>query len=664
MTSLKNAMAWDVTVYGREYDLDIFMIVAVESFNMGAMENKGLNIFNTSCVLARSDTTTDMGYQRVEGVVAHEYFHNWSGNRVTCRDWFQLSLKEGFTVFRDQQFSADMGSATVCRIGDAAFLRSVQFPEDAGPMAHPIRPESYIEINNFYTTTVYEKGAEVVRMIHTLLGPELFRKGTDLYFDRHDGQAVTTDDFIKAMEDAAGVDLKQFRNWYRQAGTPLLKVNGEYDQDAQKYTLTVNQSCAATPEQEQKEPFHLPFSVGLLDPTGKDMALAIDESQVSSLIQDGSHNTAVLNLNHSEQQFVFTQVEEPPVPSLLRGFSAPVKLEYDYSRDDLMFLMSHDSDGFSRWEAGQRLAVDVIQEVVEQIQTDTAVSVDERLVKACEAIVDQAIDHHQDGKIDKEMVANMLVMPGEAYLAELCEVADVEAIHEARKQVRLAIATNLKGSLLSAYKLNLSDKPYRPTGDDIAQRALKNICLAYLMLPENNEMVSLCQNQFDHSNNMTDVDAALRALVNSADEKALEPKEKALTEFYNKWVHEPLVVDQWFSIQAVCPLPGTLEKVQALLDHEAFDIKVPNRVRALVSAFTQNIINFHQGTGDGYRFLADQVIRLDPINSQVAARILNPLSRWRKYDEKRQGLMRGELERILSVDNLSKDVYEISSKSV
>lgn len=665
MASLKHAMDWDERIYGREYDLDIFMVVAVESFNMGAMENKGLNIFNTSCVLARSDTTTDRGYQRVEGVVAHEYFHNWSGNRVTCRDWFQLSLKEGFTVFRDQQFSADMGSATVCRVGDVALLRAAQFPEDAGPMAHPIRPDSYIEINNFYTTTVYEKGAEVVRMIHTLLGPQRFRQGTDLYFERHDGQAVTTDDFVKAMEDANGVDLRQFRNWYSQAGTPVLNVSSEYDQDAQSYTLKVKQSCHATPGQEQKEPFHLPFSVGLLDSAGKDIALHTDDARVSSLSHDSSHCTAVLNLTGEEQQFVFSKVKEPPVPSLLRGFSAPVKLEYDYSRDELMFLMSYDSDGFNRWEAGQRLAVDVIQEVVGQIQTGEPVSVDGRLIKALEAIVDQSIDHHQDGKVDKEMIAAMLVMPAEAYLAELSEIADVEAIHSAREKVRLAVATNLKGSLLSVYKLNMSDNPYRPTGHDIAQRALKNICLSYLMLPDNSEMVSLCQSQYATANNMTDVDAALRALVNSPDTKALEPKEKALTEFYNKWLNEPLVVDQWFTIQAVCPLPGTLEKVMALLSHEAYDIKVPNRVRALVAAFAgQNVINFHHRTGDGYRFLADQVIRMDSLNPQLAARILNPLSRWRKYDEQRQRLMRGELERILSVDDLSKDVYEIASKSV
>jgi|TARA_Y100000310_G_scaffold209942_1_gene210559 aminopeptidase N len=664
MTSLKKAMAWDEQVYGREYDLDIFMVVAVESFNMGAMENKGLNIFNTSCVLARADTTTDRAYQRVERVVAHEYFHNWSGNRVTCRDWFQLSLKEGFTVFRDQQFSADMGSATVCRLGDVALLRSAQFPEDAGPMAHPIRPDSYIEINNFYTTTVYEKGAEVVRMIHTLLGADRFRRGTDLYFERHDGQAVTTDDFVTAMEDANEVDLRQFRNWYSQAGTPLLRASGEYDQDAQTYTLNVSQSCQSTPGQEHKDPFHMPFSVGLLDSEGKDLDLQIDDAQVSGMTRDDSHCTAVLPLTQPEQQFTFTDVNAPPVPSLLRSFSAPVKLEYEYSRDELMFLMSHDSDGFNRWEAGQRLAVDVIQEVIGQIQSGQSLSVDGRLIKACESIVDQSIDHHQDGTIDKAMIADMLVMPGEAYLAELSEVADVEAIHAAREQVRLAIATNLKGSLLSVYKLNLSDEPYQPTSEDIARRALKNICLSYLMLPEDGEMVNLCQSQFESANNMTDVDAALRALVNAADANAFEPREKALTEFYNKWVHEPLVIDQWFTVQAVCRLPGTLEKVTALLGHEAYDDKVPNRVRALVAAFAQNVVNFHHSSGDGYRFLADQVIQLDSSNPLLAARILGPLSRWRKYDEERQRLMRGELERILSADDLSKDVYEIASKSV
>lgn len=670
MTALKNAMTWDEQVYGREYDLDIFMIVAVESFNMGAMENKGLNIFNTSCVLARTDTTTDPGYQRVEAVVAHEYFHNWSGNRVTCRDWFQLSLKEGFTVFRDQQFSADMGSATVCRLADVAFLRSAQFPEDAGPMAHPIRPDSYIEINNFYTTTVYEKGAEVVRMIHTLLGAERFRQGTDLYFDRHDGHAVTTDDFVTAMEDANGIDLHQFRNWYRQAGTPLLKVSGEYDQDAHSYTLKVSQSCQPTPGQKHKDPFHLPFSVGLLDEAGNDMALCTDATHLSSMSQDDNHCSAILNLTKSEQEFVFTDVKAPPVPSLLRNFSAPVKLEYDYSRDELMFLMSHDSDGFNRWEAGQRLAVDVIQEVIGQIQSAQPVGVEgvesvaAGLIEACQVILDQSIDHHRDGEFDQAMIAAMLAMPAEAYLAELSEVADVDAIRTAREQVRLAIATNLKGSLLSVYKLNSSDKPYRPARVDIARRALKNVCLSYLMLPETSEMVNLCQSQFDRSNNMTDVDAALRALVNATDERALEPKEQALTEFYNKWMHEPLVVDQWFSIQAACPLPGALARVTALLSHEAYDSKVPNRVRSLVAVFaSQNIVNFHHGSGDGYRFLADQVIQLDPNNPLLAARILQPLSRWRKYDEQRQQMMRSELERILSVADLSKDVYEIAWKS-
>jgi aminopeptidase N len=660
MDSLKHSMAWDERVYGREYDLDIFMIVAVDSFNMGAMENKGLNIFNTSCVLARPDTTTDKAYQRVEGVVAHEYFHNWSGNRVTCRDWFQLSLKEGFTVFRDQGFSADMGSPTVCRVENVWLLRDAQFPEDAGPMAHPIRPESYIEINNFYTTTVYEKGAEVVRMIHTLLGARRFRKGSDLYFDRHDGQAVTTEDFVKAMQDANAVDLTQFQSWYSQAGTPVLTIEGAYDQKEATYELRVSQSCAPSPGQESKQPYYIPLSIGLLDSSGADMAVEIDPVLVSSIDQGDSHFTAVLNVTQPEQVFVFNNVQEEPVPSLLRGFSAPVKLVYDYSRDDLMFLMRHDSDGFNRWEAGQRLAVEIIQDMIVQIQQDITPTVDDRLITSCSAILEQS----REPGVDQEMIANMLIMPSEGYLAELAEIADVYAIHSARELVRSEISTRLRDQLLEIYKKNLSDKPYAATAEDIARRALKNVCLSYLTQTGDAEVIALAVKQFESADNMTDVSTAIRALVDCSAIDALQPKEKALKSFYEKWSHEPLVVDQWFSIQALCTLPGTLDKVESLLTHEAFDIKVPNRLRALVASFTRNLVNFHDSSGRGYKFLADRVIELNSINPILASRILNPLTRWRKYDAARQALMRSELERILAIDDLSKDVFEIASKSV
>ena len=656
MASLKNAMAWDEKVYGREYDLDIFMIVAVESFNMGAMENKGLNIFNTSCVLTRPDTTTDGAYQRVEGVVAHEYFHNWSGNRVTCRDWFQLSLKEGFTVFRDQQFSADMGSATVCRVNDVAILRTAQFPEDAGPMAHAIRPDAYIEINNFYTATVYEKGAEVVRMISTLLGSEKFRRGTDLYFDRHDGQAVTTEDFVKAMEDANEVDLSQFRRWYRQAGTPVLKISSDYDEEASTYTLHVTQSCPATPGQAVKEAFHLPLSVGLLDESGQDLEL-VDTGQ--------AHRTLVLNITREKESFTFENIGSKPVPSLLRGFSAPVKLEYAYTRDELMFLMSHDSDGFNRWEAGQRLAVDVIQEIVQQIQTGAKIVVDDRLLRACENNLNQAIEHDRDGLIDKDMIAHMLVMSQETYLAELAEVADVDAIHQARDAVRGAIATQLKGLLLSVYKLNQDTGQYQTTTEAVARRSLKNMALIYLMQPDDTEMVNLCVKQFEASDNMTDTGAALRALVNSSAGSVQAAQEKALSGFYHRWVDEALVIDQWFSIQAICPLPGTLQRVRDLMAHEAFEMNNPNRMRSLVSTFAfHNNVNFHHRSGEGYAFLADRVIELNAINPQMAASILSPLTRWGKYDEQRQDLMKAQLNRILETQNLSENVFEIASKSV
>ncbi|XOV89428.1 MAG: aminopeptidase N [Pseudomonadota bacterium] len=663
MVSLKHAMKWDEEVYGREYDLDIFMIVAVESFNMGAMENKGLNIFNTSCVLARPDTTTDAGYQRVESVVAHEYFHNWSGNRVTCRDWFQLSLKEGFTVFRDQAFSADMGSPAVCRVNDVALLRAAQFPEDAGPMAHPIRPDSYIEINNFYTATVYEKGAEVVRMCHTLLGPERFRLGSDLYFERHDGQAVTTEDFVSAMEDASGVDLTQFRHWYSQAGTPVLAVTSDFDEEAGTFTLDVTQHCPPTPGQEVKLPFHLPLAVGLVGEDGQDLPLVVEAGDVACVRNEKGEFTTVLNVTRERQQFRFSGLAARPVPSILRHFSAPVKLDYSYSRDDLVFLMSHDSDGFNRWEAGQRLAIDVIQEVIGQQERGEKCVVDPRLVQAFDTILTQAVTHHSDGQIDKAMIADMLVLPSEQYLVELTETADIDAIVAARETVRGEIARALTGVLLSVYKLNRADKPYAAVAADIAQRALRNVTLAYLMAPEDTEMVALCAAQFDASDNMTDTSAALRAMVNASAPDAAAQRERMLTEFYNRWVNEALVIDMWFQIQAGSPRPGAVDRVTALMQHEAYRLTNPNRARALIGPFTANLANFHAQDGSGYRFLAERIIELNLINPQLAARLMSPLTRWRRFDSARQDLMRGELQRILEVPDLSRDVFEIASKS-
>ena len=671
MESLKNSMAWDERIYGREYDLDIFMVVAVDSFNMGAMENKGLNIFNTACILASPDTTTDESYQVVESTVAHEYFHNWSGNRVTCREWFQLSLKEGFTVFRDQQFSEDAGSPVICRIKEVTRLRNSQFPEDAGPMAHPIRPDSYIEIDNFYTPTVYSKGAEVVRMIHRLLGKKRFRQGTDLYFERHDGQAVTTEEFVAAMEDASGVDLQQFRVWYRQAGTPLLKVTGAYDEAAQTFTLTVSQSCPPTPGQIDKALYHLPLAVGLLDADGRDIAFPTDGLDVSGVegADDGAGYTAVLNLTQASQSYVFRNMQSRPTPSLLRGFSAPVTLEYGYTRDELMFLMSHDSDGFNRWEAGQRLAVEVLQEVAGQIECGGDVRVDERLIEAFGMNLRDAVTRHQDETLDKAMVARMLVLPTEAYLVELAELANIDAIHAAMNVVLDEVARQLGDELLSLYQLNQRsagrDEPYRASGPQIARRALKNIALAYLMHPKDTTLISLGVEQFNHANNMTDTRAALVALVGAAAPAARSAKATALKAYYDRWQDDALVVDSWFAIQASCRLPSTLDQVKALLDHEAFDFKTPNRMRALVTSFAfGNLVNFHQKSGGGYEFLADRAIELDPLNPLMAARILDPLIQWRKYDKERQALMKSQLSRILDVVNLSGNVFEKVSKSL
>ena len=532
-------------------------------------------------------------------------------------------------------------------------------------MAHPIRPDSFIEINNFYTATVYEKGAEVVGMIRTLLGRDGFRAGTDLYFDRHDGQAVTTEDFVVAMEDANGIDLSQFRVWYRQAGTPTLQVSGNYNAKAKTFTLTVNQTCPATPGQDKKETYHLPLKVGLLDAAGKDIRFPVMDLDVASLDEAQSYFSAVLNVTQASQKYVFRGVGSAPTPSLLRGFSAPVKLEYDYSRDDLTFLMSHDSDGFNRWEAGQRLALDVIQEIVGQIEAGSTITVDERLTQAFDANLNQAVEGHKDPALDKAMIAHMLVLPAESYLIEMSQVANVDAIHEAREAVRTEIAKKLSGLLLSVYKLNQRDVPYQAEAQQIGERSLKNVALSYLMQPSESEMVSLCVDLYTSANNMTDTSAALRALVGSAAPAAEEPKEKALTDFYNRWSNEALVIDQWFAIQANCQLPGTLERVKALMNHEAFDIKVPNRMLALIAQFAMaNIVNFHQASGAGYAFLADRVVELNAINPQMAARILSPLTRWRKFDTARQELMKDQLQRILDVDDISPDVYEIVTKSL
>ncbi|MBX6692019.1 aminopeptidase N [Pseudomonas sp. USTB-Z] len=652
MVSLKKSMRWDEEVYGREYDLDIFMIVAVNDFNMGAMENKGLNIFNSSCVLARAETATDAAHQRVEGVVAHEYFHNWSGNRVTCRDWFQLSLKEGFTVFRDAEFSADMNSRTVKRIEDVAYLRTHQFAEDAGPMAHPVRPDSFIEISNFYTLTVYEKGAEVVRMVRTLLGTEGFRKGSDLYFERHDGQAVTTDDFIKAMEDANGVDFTQFKRWYSQAGTPRLEVSEAYDAAAQTYSLTFRQSCPQTPDKAEKLPFVIPVELGLLDAAGNDLPLQLAGEEAAQ------GTSRVLSVTEAEQTFTFQGIQAKPLPSLLRGFSAPVKLSFPYDRDQLMFLMQHDSDGFNRWEAGQQLSVQVLQELIGQHQRGEALKLDQRLITALGTVLGNE-------SLDPAMVAEMLSLPGEAYLTEISQVADVDAIHAAREFARQQIAEHLFDALWARYQAHRAvsrSTAYVASAEHFARRSLQNIALSYLMQSGKQQVLDATLEQFEHCDNMTERLTALAVLVNSPFEAE---RAKALAAFAEHFKDNPLVMDQWFSVQAASTLPGGLARVKALMQHPAFTLKNPNKVRALIGAFAgQNLVNFHAADGSGYRFLADLVIELNALNPQIASRQLAPLTRWRKYDDARQALMKGELERILASGELSSDVYEVVSKSL
>ena len=645
MISLKKSMRWDEEVYGREYDLDIFMIVAVDHFNMGAMENKGLNIFNSACVLASPETATDGRFQRVEAIVAHEYFHNWSGNRVTCRDWFQLSLKEGFTVFRDSEFSADMNSRGVKRIEDANVLRTAQFAEDAGPMAHPVRPESFIEISNFYTVTVYEKGAEVVRMVHGLLGAEDFRKGSDLYFERHDGQAVTCEEFVKAMEDASGRDLQQFRRWYSQAGTPVLTVSDEYDEQHKQYRLTVEQSCPATPGQKEKLPFHIPLRIGLLDGEGDDLVL-----------NDAGDTELVLDVTKAQETFIFDSIEERPLPSLLRGFSAPVRVKYNYTRDDLLFLMEYDSDHFNRWDACQRLASGVIDEMVAAMEQGQACAPDERLIQAFGTII-------SDTSIDLAVKAEMLVLPSEAALAEQAIEVYPQFIHQARQQVKQAIA-QAHGQALAALWRSLSvDKPYRPEADDIAERTLKNICLSYLTGLDDKAQLALAEQQYDAASNMTDRFAALSSIVNAGyQERALT--ERVLADFLVRYRHDTNVMDQWLSVQAASPALGTLENVLALMQHEVFDASSPNKLRSVLGGFASNMKQFHGIDGLGYEFLTDQLLDLDKKNPQIAARLMTPLTRWRKFEPGCRERMRKALERIKATPGLSADVYEVVTKSL
>ncbi len=635
MHSLKTSMKWDEDVFGLEYDLDVFNIAAVSDFNMGAMENKGLNVFNTKYVLAKPETATDTDYQGIESVIAHEYFHNWTGNRVTCRDWFQLSLKEGLTVYRDQEFSADQGSRVVKRIGDVRGLRAAQFREDAGPLAHPVQPDHYIAIDNFYTATVYNKGAEVIRMMATIIGRDAFRKGMDLYFARHDNHAVTINDFAQAMQDASGVDLTQFRRWYHQAGTPEVIVSGAHDPATRRYTLTLKQRTPPTPGELTKQPLVIPVVMGLLNDAGHEIT------------------SRTLLLSETEQSFVFNDIAEPPVPSLLRRFSAPAKLS-GMPPAQLQFLAAHDTDPFVRWESGQQYATHLLLDMAAAWRRGETPALDQGLIEAFAATL-------RDADRDQAFAAEALTLPSEAFLADQTGVVDVDAIHAARDIARVAIGAALNAELSTAYDRLTDNGPYRIDGASIGRRALRNTCLAYLTAGGNADGIARAKAQFDAGENMTDVLAAL--LVLSAIDRP--ERRAALDAFHARWRSDDLVLDKWFAIQAMSPLPGTLDAVRTLSRHPDFDLRNPNRMRALIASFASgNQVRFHAASGGGYRFLADTIIALDPNNSQIAARLVPPLGQWRRFDPARQALMKQELQRIHDTPNLSKGTFEMASRSL
>lgn len=645
MQSLKDAMKWDEVVFDLEYDLDRYMIVAVDDFNMGAMENKGLNIFNSKYVLASPETATDQDYMGIEGVIGHEYFHNWTGNRVTCRDWFQLSLKEGLTVFRDQEFSSDMNSRAVKRIEDVRILRQFQFREDSGPMAHPVRPESYMEINNFYTVTIYNKGAELIRMIHTLVGANNFKKGMALYFKRHDGQAVTCEDFVSAMSDVSGISLEQFQRWYAQAGTPQLTVQESWDEVTEEYMLTIEQNTRPTPMQPDKKPLHIPIRTGFLD---------ADSGMVNGNFQRIGEDF-LLELTENKQSFVFNGLKKRPVVSLLRGFSAPVTLQSFYSRDDLTYLMANDPDLFNRWDAAFSLGASIILELAVAFKNNT-------LPLIPESYVNSIRKNLVDSDLDKSLIALALTLPTESYLAQSMHNVDPDSLHRGYQFVKTELARQLYDDFLSVYQQNNTSDDYQITPEEIGKRSLKNCCLSYLLalVKPGDNSCKLCLDQYYQGKNMTDQFAALSAISHHNIPERME----LMKDFEKKWHNEPLVMDKWFSIQALSNGEDTFQCVKGLVDHPSFSIKNPNKVRSLIGAFSSNHFHFHRKGGEGYQFLEDHIVYLDSVNPQIAARLVTPFTTWKRYEDSRQQGMKRVLERILEKQSLSRDVFEIVKKSL
>ncbi|WP_342147160.1 aminopeptidase N [Rickettsiella endosymbiont of Aleochara curtula] len=648
MDSLKKAMHWDEQAYGREYDLDIFMIAVIDDFNMGAMENKGLNIFNAQTILADPNSAADADYSYITKVVGHEYFHNWTGDRITCRDWFQLSLKEGLTVFREQEFSESIGNPATERISTVRQLRAMQFAEDAGPLAHPVQPDSYIEINNFYTMTVYEKGAEIIRMMKVLVGPELFRKGMDDYFNSHDGQAVTIEDFVKSIEKGSSYDLQQFRRWYKQSGTPELQVDYHYSAEEKTFDLILKQHCPATPGQPTKKPFYIPLVMALLSPEGQafNLQLVGDDKPMGT--------QCTLKLRESEHVFQFINVDAKPIPSLLRNFSAPVKLKVKYSDEDLAFLMQSDTDGFNRWDAAQELASRI---VLRRIRSSAAME-DSAVNQLIEGYKILFADNKQDSK---DLLAELLSLPSEATFAEQMPIIDIDGIHEEREWLRFQCVKKLENNFLHCYQACHDLTPYVFDKQSVTNRRLANISLNYLMLLQDPNVHHLCVEHYKKADNLTDRIVALSEIVSHN----LSQRDRFLKEFYEKNSANSLVVCKWLAIQARAPLPDTLHQVKKLLKHPAFDWKNPNKIRSLIGVFcSENRSQFHDRSGAGYVFLSEQIQQLDPINPQIAARLVKPFTQWKRFDIDRQTLMHDQLEKLIKIPGLSADVYEMVSKSL